>query len=70
MAEIAVISSLESAKRKLKRNDFPFNDIPKDRPDLLWGDIITEYDLTLPEVSALKNVDDIYIEDIEFSLRF
>ena len=55
MAETAVLSSLKNAKGKLEMKHFPFEDLPKDRSDPLWIDIKKECDLTLPEVSALKN---------------
>ena len=55
MADTTVVSSLESANTKLKRNNFPFGDLPHDRSDPLWTEIRREYGLSLPEVSALKN---------------
>ena len=48
MAEIKVLSSLESAKEKLKQNGFPFE-------DPTWNDVRNDCGLLLPELIALKN---------------
>jgi hypothetical protein len=51
---------LASAKQKLRGNDnappFNFDSLPLDREnDSIWSEIRSEYGLTLPELSALKN---------------
>ena len=55
MAEIRVPSSLESAKEKLKQNNFPFEDLPNDPNSSLWTRIEEKYSLSLYEISALQN---------------
>lgn len=51
----AVLSSLENVKGKLEMMLFPFEDLPNDRNDPVWDKIEKKCDLTLPELSALKN---------------
>lgn len=50
-------SSFESATQKLADNTIPFplEDLPTDRKDVLWKEIKEDYQLNLPELSALKN---------------
>eukprot|EP01033_Poteriospumella_lacustris_P019134 gene19134-13816_t len=51
-------ANLESAKTKLATGNppFPFDDLPDTRNDVvLWKEITTLYNLSLPEISALKN---------------
>eukprot|EP01039_Chlorochromonas_danica_P014885 gene14885-17438_t len=51
-------ASLESAKTKLATGNppFPFDDLPDTRNDApLWNEIATLYNLSLPEISTLKN---------------
>jgi len=50
-------SALDEAKRKLSQGDPPFhyNDLPDERNDVIWSEIMRMYSLTLPELSALKN---------------
>jgi hypothetical protein len=50
-------STLESAKSALASGNppYPFSDLPNDRNDCLWTEIRTEYQLSLPQLSALKN---------------
>ena len=55
MAEMEVPPSLESAKKKLVKNGFPFEDLPKQVIDPAWKDVRTECGLLLPELIALKN---------------
>ena len=50
------LNALESAKRKLQVNDFDEINLPNVRKDIsLWKDIQIECNLTLQELSALKN---------------
>lgn len=46
--------SLESAKKKLSAS-FPLENLPCDRQNPMWTDIKESFDLTLAELSALKN---------------
>ena len=55
MADIRVPSSLESAKEKLKQNNFPFDCLPKQVIDPTWYDVRNDCGLLLPELIALKN---------------
>ena len=55
MAEIRVLSSLESAKEKLKQNGFPFEDLPKQVINPSWNDVRYDCGLLLPELIALQN---------------
>uniref|UniRef100_A0A0G4G1E0 Uncharacterized protein n=1 Tax=Chromera velia CCMP2878 TaxID=1169474 RepID=A0A0G4G1E0_9ALVE len=50
-------SALPQAKRKLAEGNppFPFDDLPTDRNDNIWNQIRADYNLTLPELSALTN---------------
>ena len=76
-----VSASLQSAKDKLLQgaSPYPLEDLPHDRADPLWNEIRTEYNLTLPELGALKNAasspggfhveeTSVYPEEIEVSL--
>ena len=50
------MSSLKEAERKIKENDFFFDDLPEDRSDPLLNHFMTDpYYLKLNEVCALKN---------------
>lgn len=51
------MSALNAARLKLSQGDPPFNlyDLPNERNDGIWNDIMLKYALTLPELSALKN---------------
>lgn len=48
------MSSFESAASKLETR-FPLTDLPLDRDSPVWDRIEKTYDLTLPELSALRN---------------
>ena len=52
---MAEITSLESAKRKLEENDFPFKNLPINPTGTFWFNIRDECRLTLPELFALMN---------------
>lgn len=51
------MSSFDAAARKLASAPIPYplEDLPTDRNEPAWGDIKTEYKLSLPEMVALKN---------------
>ena len=51
------MSALELAMQLLAGNaiPFPFEDLPKRYDDPLWDKIEERYNLSLPQVSALKN---------------
>jgi hypothetical protein len=51
---ICRMSALNSGKTKLG-TIIAFDNLPKDRNDSLWTEIRTDCDLTLNELSALKN---------------
>jgi hypothetical protein len=50
------MSALKVAERKLKENDFRFDDLPGDRQDPLWNELLKQpFQLSVQELSALKN---------------
>jgi hypothetical protein len=50
------MSSLKDAERKIQENDFSFDDLPDDRSDPIWNQLLAEpYKLKMKEMSALKN---------------
>ena len=49
-------SALISAQKKLKEKDFDEIDLPNVREDSIWKEIQIECNLTLQELSALKNL--------------
>lgn len=54
----STLSNLEKAKIKLSsgKPQFHFDDLPDNRHnDMTWPEIMKLYDLTLSELSALKN---------------
>ena len=50
------MSALKVAERKLKENDFIFDDLPRDRQDPIWNELLKHpFQLSVQELSALKN---------------
>ena len=50
------MSALKLAERKLKENDFIFDDLPRDRQDPIWNELLKQpFQLSVQELSALKN---------------
>ena len=50
------MSALKLAERKLKENDFRFDDLPGDRQDPIWNELLKQpFQLSVQELSALKN---------------
>jgi hypothetical protein len=50
------MSALNVAQRKLQQNNFRFADLPGDIQDPIWNELLKQpYQLSLPELSALKN---------------
>jgi hypothetical protein len=50
------MSALKVAERKLKENDFRFDDLPGDRQDPIWNELLKQpFQLSVQELSALKN---------------
>jgi len=50
------MSALEEAKRKIGENDFRFDDLPGDRADPIWKELLNQpFKLSIQELSALKN---------------
>ena len=50
------MSALMLAERKLKENDFIFDDLPRDRQDPIWNELLKQpFQLSVQELSALKN---------------
>ena len=50
------MSALKVAERKLKENDFIFDDLPRDRQDPIWNELLKHpFHLSVQELSALKN---------------
>ena len=43
------------AKLQTEEEEYLFGDLPADRSDPLWTEIRSEYNLSLAELSALKN---------------
>ena len=50
------MSAIKLAERKLKENDFIFDDLPRDRQDPIWNELLKKpFQLNVQELSALKN---------------
>jgi hypothetical protein len=50
------MSAIKLAERKLKENDFVFDDLPRDRQDPIWNELLKHpFQLSVQELSALKN---------------
>ena len=50
------MSAIKLAERKLKENDFTFDDLPRDRQDPIWNELLKHpFQLSVQELSALKN---------------
>ena len=51
-----VMSAIKLAERKLKENNFIFDDLPRDRQDPVWNELLKHpFQLSVQELSALKN---------------
>ena len=50
------MSAIKLAERKLKENGFIFDDLPRDRQDPIWNELLKQpFQLSVQELSALKN---------------
>jgi hypothetical protein len=50
------MSALKEAARKISENNFRFDDLPGDRQDPLWNELLKQpFQLSVQELSALKN---------------
>lgn len=51
-----MMSALQEAQRKIHVNDFRFDDLPEDRQDPIWNELLKQpFQLSVQELSALKN---------------
>ena len=50
------MSALKEAARKISENNFRFDDLPGDRQDPIWNELLKQpFQLSVQELSALKN---------------
>ena len=50
------MSALKEAARKISENNFRFDDLPGDRQDPIWNELLKHpFQLSVQELSALKN---------------